>query len=166
MPVEISDYVEIEQRCSLLGIQRPEGFCILPRNFEHAESLSELCHESSALTMKTLFRQARLPITVYQPSDAPLSYIQENDNSWAAPVLFLTVTALSENAHCLSVALNVISNYVTDLFKGSPETTSVKLTVIIEKSQTKSSNKITKKYSYTGPSDKINELARMIEAEQ
>lgn len=35
------------------------------------------------------------------------------------PAIFISYAVLSENANLISVGLNVISNYVTDFFKGS-----------------------------------------------
>ena len=120
MSIEITDYLDVGQRASELGLKAPEGLCILPRRFGSAKDVAELVHESSALDLKTLFREADLPVTVYQPDGTKIPYLQENDIVWVGPVLFVSYAALSENPHILSVALSVIANYVTDLFKGSP----------------------------------------------
>src|SRR5947209_370171 len=132
MAIEITDYLDVEQRSSDLGLKAPEGACILPRRFASAKDAGELCHESSALDLKTLFREADLPITVYQPDGEKIPYLQENDITWVGPVLFFSYAAVSQNPHIISVALSVIANYVTDLFKGLPQPARVRLSVVIE----------------------------------
>src|SRR5713101_3058322 len=96
MSIEMSDYIDVHQRSSALGIKAPEGFCILPRHFKSAKTVSDLCHESSALDLKALFREANLPITIYQPDETQIPYIQENDNTWLGPVLFFSAAYISE----------------------------------------------------------------------
>jgi hypothetical protein len=163
MSIEVTDYTNVAQRCAALGLPAPEGFCILPRRFEHAKAVSELCHESSALDLKALFRQADLPLTIYQPAGAQIPYLQENDNTWVGPVLFLGAAAFAQNPHIFNVALSVIANYVTDLFKGSPEPARAKLSVVIETTKTKATTKTTKKIDFDGPPDKITEIQGFIE---
>jgi hypothetical protein len=162
MTIEITDYLDVKKRFSDLGLQAPEGACILPRRFIHAKNGGELCHESSALDLKTLFRQADLPITVYQPDGTKIPYLQENDIRWVGPVLFFSAAAISENPHIVSVALSVIANYLTDIFKGLPQPASAKLSVVIETTTTKTTTKTTKKIEFDGPPDKISEINGLI----
>src|SRR4051794_33025838 len=109
MSIEIADYLDVEQRSSDLGLKAPEGACILPRHFAHAKDAGELCHESSALDLKALFREAGLPITVYQPDGTKIPYLQENDITWIGPLLFFSAAALWQNPNIVSVALSVIA---------------------------------------------------------
>jgi hypothetical protein len=85
MSIEVTDYIDVEQRAGELGIKTPEGFCILPRRFQHAKGVEAMCHEASALDLKVLFRQENLPIEVYQPEGKPIPLIKENDNTWIGP---------------------------------------------------------------------------------
>ena len=162
MAIEMTDYLDVEQRASDLGLKAPEGACILPRHFASAKDVGDLCHESSALDLKTLFRQADLPITVYQPDEAKIPYLQENDITWVGPVLFFSAAALSENPHLIAVALNVIGNYVTDLFRGLPHSARARLSVVIETTTTKTTTKTTKKIDFVGPPDKLPEINGLI----
>lgn len=162
MAIEITDYLDVEQRSSELGLTAPEGACILPRRFATAKEAGELCHESSALDLKTLFRHADLSITVYQPDGAKIPYLQENDITWVGPVLFFSAAALSQNPHIVSVALSVIANYVTDIFKGLPHSGRARLSVVIETATTKTTSKTTKKIDFDGPADNLSEITGLI----
>jgi hypothetical protein len=59
--IEVTDFLSVEQRAAVLGVRAPDGFCILPRHFERAGAVSDLCHESSAFDLKSLFRQEGIP---------------------------------------------------------------------------------------------------------
>jgi hypothetical protein len=162
MSIQIADYLDVGQRASDLGMKAPEGLCILPRRFATAKGVAELVHESSALDLKALFRQADLPVTVYQPDGTRIPYLQENDITWVGPVLFVSYAALSENPHIVSVALSIIANYVTDLFKGSPEPARAKLSLVVESHTTKTTTTVTKKIDFDGPPDKIPEITALL----
>lgn len=162
MAIEITDYIDVEQRASDLGLKAPEGACILPRHFDCAKDASELCHESTALDLKTIFRAADLPITVYQPDGVKIPYLQENNITWVGPALLFSYAAVSQNPHIISLTLSVIANYVTDLFKGSPQPARVKLSVLVETTTTKTTTKTTKKIEFDGPPDKLSEINGII----
>ncbi len=162
MPIEITDYLDVGRRASDLGVKTPEGLCILPRLFASAKDVAELVHESSALDLKALFREAGLPVAVYQPDGAKIPYLQENDITWVGPVLFVSYAALSQNPHILSLALSVIANYVTDLFKGLPQPARMKLSVVVETKTTKTTTTVTKKIDFDGPPDKLSEINGLI----
>ncbi len=158
MSIEVTDYINVEQRFSDLGIKPPEGPCILPRHFAHAKDVAELCHESSALDLKALFREAEVPITVYQPDGTKIPYLQENDITWVGPVLFFTAASLIENPLLVNIAIKVVADHVSNLFKGLPQPARVKLSVLVETTTTKTTTKTTKKIDYDGPPDKLSEI--------
>jgi hypothetical protein len=162
MPIEITDYLDVGRRASDLGVKTPEGLCILPRHFASAKNVAELVHESSALDLKVLFREAGLPVTVYQPDGAKIPYLQENDITWVGPIVFFSAAAISQNPNIVSVALSVIANYVTDLFKGSPEPGRAKLSVVVETHTTKTTTTLTKKIDFDGPPDKIPDILTLL----
>jgi hypothetical protein len=162
MSIDITDYLDVEQRSSELGLKPPEGACILPRHFASAKQVSDLCHESSALDLKPLFREASLPITVYQPDGVKIPYLQENDSTWVGPLLFFSAAALSQNALLLGASLGVIGNDLTELFKGLSQPARVRLSVVVETNTTKTATKTTKKIDFDGPPDKLSEITGLI----
>ena len=70
--------------------------------------------------------------------------------------------ALCQNPNILSVALSVIANYVTDLFKGLPQPARMKLSVVVETKTTKTTTTVTKKIDFDGPPDKLPEINGLI----
>ena len=78
---------------------------------------------------------------------------------WVAPTLFISASLWSQNPMAVSIALNVISNYITEFFKGSAGTKSVKLEIIVERK----TNYSCKKLKYQGDVSGVLDLAKTIE---
>lgn len=67
---------------------------------------------------------------------------------------------LSENSTLLSVGINVLSNYVTDYFKGTFGSQNVKLEIIVETKP----KKVYKSINYEGNLDGLKDLPKIIKS--
>lgn len=85
-------------------------------------------------------------------------YLDVKSFEWIGPTLLVTGAFASQNQAAISVALNVISNYLTDWFKGTPEKNTAKLQIIVEKTKSKQFVKI----DYEGPPEGIKNLPPII----
>ena len=77
---------------------------------------------------------------------------------WIGPMILLTSSMVSSNNELVSIFCGVVSNYLTDFFKGSTEAPKVKLKVLYK--ETKSTK--TTEISYEGGVDGINKLEQSI----
>ncbi|WP_150430674.1 hypothetical protein [Dechloromonas sp. CZR5] len=158
MTTTISDYPNVAELLANLGCTYPEGVALLPINFESATSIAEFKQVSEASTVKTLLRNASIPYgEIFDRSKKP-PYVQNNSFEWIAPTIFVSAGLISGDANYISVALNVISNYATDFFKGISGGKSIKLEVVIEKTKSKTCKKIT----YQGDVDGLKNLPEII----
>jgi len=132
MGIEIRETCDVQKRVRHLGLQSPGDLSILPRNIGTAASYDELVHESSVTTVRSLFRQEGIQETRIEPDGKDIPCIQENEFSLLLPTLFVGSLILSGNTHLLDLALNVISSYATDFFKGIPGRKKVVLKVVVE----------------------------------
>lgn len=108
--------------------------------------------------MKTLLRSAGItPQDLLPPGTKP-QYIKNNAADWIAPAIFIGAGVLSEHPNTVSVALNVLSNYLTDLFKGHADAPSVKTSFVIEDD----SAGTYKRVDYEGPASGLAELGDLI----
>jgi hypothetical protein len=123
------DFVEHLKR---LGLHTPTLVTVLPTNLSTASSIQDLTLESAAATVKTLFRSAGIDLQNIYPQDHKPQYIKNNAADWIAPAIFIGAGILSEHANTVSVALNVLSNYLTDLFKGKPAQPTIKASFVVE----------------------------------
>ncbi len=81
---------------------------------------------------------------------------QQRSIDWFGPTLLITTAALTQNPELVSITLNVISNYITDFFKGRQEP-DIKISLLIQQSTTKF-----KKLDYEGNKDGLKEIEKLI----
>ena len=162
MAIEVSEYVDVKKRALELGCNAPTELALLPRNFEVAKSKDELVHESSVPTIRVLWRQAGISETRIEKEGDRYLYVQEKAfREWIGPIIFVGVSLLSQNPHAISVALGVISNYLTDWFKGIPYNKRiVKQDLVVETIETKGMTY--KRIHYEGGIEGLRQLPEII----
>ncbi len=138
-------------------MNEPMGLALLPRNFLDANGAHDLLHESSVQTIRSLFRQNRIAEARIEKPGQKIPTIQENDAALILPALFVTNLILTGNPHFLSIALNVISSYATDFFKGMAGAKKVKFDVIVQNANGKGSKKI----HYEGDAEGLKEITEI-----
>ena len=156
MNVQERGFVDVVQRARDLGCRVPTGLALLPRNFESAGSKDELLHESEAPTVRILWRRAGLVETPIEPEGERFPQISEKSfDEWVGPTLFVSGALVSQNPAVVSVALGVISNYLTEWFRGVPTgRRKATLDVVLEVGKRQY-----KKLHYEGPVEGLQELA-------
>lgn len=88
----------------------------------------------------------------------PNIVLEQRSIEWFGPTLLFTTAALAQNPELVSIALNVLSNYISDYFKGHKEP-NVKLNIMVQKSKTQCTN-----IMYEGPKDGLIEIEKLIES--
>ena len=141
-----------------MGLVSPGGFALLPRNFEFAKDKTELLHEDTAPTMRAVFQEVGLTVTLVEPENGRLPYVEENSMEWVGPILLIGTAIYSGNPHAINVALGLISNYVTDYFKGRLGKKRAKFDLVIPIPNTDKYAKI----KYDGEIDGILGLEKLI----
>ena len=121
MEIQVSDYVDVEQRALDLGCNVPIDVAILPENFETAQSPEELIHEGSATTIRVLLRQAGIPETRLEKEGVKIPTREQKSWDWVGPVIFVC-----ENV-ALPLVISLIANYLSSLFKGHHDEKPVKV---------------------------------------
>lgn len=156
--VKVSDYIDVKKRAQDIGCNLPTSIALLPRNFEISMSKEDFIHESTTSTVRILWRQNDIIETPIEQPEEKFLFAVECAFEWIGPNIFVPAMLLSQNPHLFTIALNVISNHLTEWFRGIPrDNRKVKLCVIAE---TKSGHY--KKVEYEGTSDGLNELPEII----
>jgi len=133
LSIQITEYIDVRERAVELGCNPPTGLALLPRNYDIAGSKDDLVYEGSTLEIRTLWRQARISETQIEKEGDRFPHIHERYAEWIGPVIFISASVLSQDPHAVSVALGVLSNYLTDFFKGVPiSSRKVKLSLVVE----------------------------------
>ena len=152
--------INVKERALELGCNVPTGLAILPRNFETAKSKDDLVYQADVATIRKLWRDAEVEETKIEKEGDEFPYIIEQsfECSWVGPTIFLGVQL---SPYLVTVALNVISNYLTDFLKGLPKSKqNVQLHVV--KQSARGEGRDYTEIDYTGPPDGIKELYETI----
>jgi tagatose-1,6-bisphosphate aldolase non-catalytic subunit AgaZ/GatZ len=155
MPITISEYIDVKAQALKLGCNVPAELALLPINFDTADSKDELVHEDAVLTVRKLWRQAGITETKLEKEGEKFSYEQRKSFEWVPPIIFVSASVLSQNPDLVSIALNVISTYLTDYFKGIVGDKTVKFDIIVEQNKSK-------RIHYEGSLEGLDELTQVI----
>jgi hypothetical protein len=154
---KIADYIDVSKKMADLGCRYPERMALLPINFESATSISEFLQASEAATIKKLLLSQAVHLDDIVARSQRPPYVKNKSHEWVAPIVFVSASLYSQNRELVSVALNVLGNYATDFFKGTPGMHEVKLDIVVAKK-----NKTYKKIAYQGPIEGLKGLADVI----
>ncbi len=133
MSVTITDYVDVTAKIAELNCSSPgSDLTLLPLNFDSASSVGDLRHASETSTIRKLLLQEHVPFRdLVERSQRP-PYLKNKSADLILPTLYFSALSLSQNPLLVSIALNVISNYVYDCFRGRGAGRTVKLHIIAE----------------------------------
>jgi hypothetical protein len=156
MTVSEVEYICISDRVVELGCHMPAGLAIMPENFDTAATRQQLIVRGEGSTIRTLFRNNQLPLEDFLPSGERPGFIHNKSHDWAV-FIFVSGALLSSEPSAVTVALGIISNYLTDIFRGTPDK-KIKLDIAIERK----GNSISKKLTYEGDPAGLKEIADAI----
>lgn len=133
MPLTITDCSDVSEKMTELGCVLPvSGLALLPYNFDSAASVSELRHASETSTVRKLLLHARLPLgDIARPGERP-PYVKNKSSDLVLPTLFFSASFLSQNSALVTVALNVVSNYVYESLRHLRSGRVVKVAIVVE----------------------------------
>ncbi len=148
-PVDFTIDSETHERATKAIILVPEGWPVM--------SPKEIYIGSTESVIK-LAKTESLPFEILSPAPGPLALRENRAADWVAPTMFISSLLLTDNPTLVSVALNVLSNYITDGLKGLKSDPTVKLQVIHHDAKTGNSTRV----KYVGPVSGLKEVAKTI----
>lgn len=158
METKIREYNNFINQIKKYNFDIPDGISLIPTNIEMANSKDELVYFGSAKSLKKLWKSNSIELEKIEKEGDYQYYLYQRSAEWIAPTIFLGASLLYENSNTISVALSVVANYVTDLFKGKPPKTTFKMELIIEEEK----NKKYKKITFEGEPNNMNDLVKVI----
>jgi hypothetical protein len=123
------------------------------------ESWSDLTHIYPATTesLMKLFRKEAAPVEVLD-RDAELLLRDNRSADWFAPTMFVSQLLFTENPLAVSLALDIVSSYVTDYFKGTKTDPKVRLSII----HSSIGVRRVRKLRYEGPVSGLGEIKEIL----
>jgi len=158
MDYKIED-LDITKRLDELGLTLPDNLTFFPDNFDTASTKDDFVFTDTMLDLSKMFQQDNSISIPALGKDTELYRARKSADIYL-PAIFFSLSQLTENSTIVSVSLNVLSNYLYDLCKGTSgkKTTNVDLYI-----ETKEKGKV-KKLSYKGSVEGLKELDKVIKA--
>ena len=157
MDYKIED-INLQAKLEELNLKIPSTLTFFPENIEEVKQKEDFVFTDSMLDLNKIFRQENLDITVLG-TDTELYRTRKNADIYL-PAIFFSLSLVTENPSIVSISLNVLSNYIYDLCKGSFGKKTAKVEFYIE---TEKEGKI-RRISYSGDSEGLKDLSKIIKA--
>lgn len=155
----ITDYPNVTEKVVDLGCVYPaSGITLLPLNFASATSTAELRHASLTSTIRKLLLQGGIPLDDIVDRGQRPPYIKNESSDLILPILYLSASFISDNPALVTVALNVISNYLYESLRHIGIGRTVRFEVVVEKKK----NEVYKHITYEGSDHGLKELIDVI----
>lgn len=158
MDIKVSDYDNFTAILNNLECLLPDGIAFIPKNIEIAKGKGDLVYSSEVKTLRKLFLKNGITVEKIENKEEIQLFLHEHSASWLAPTIFIGLSLLSENPNAISIALNVLSNYLTEIFKGQPHTSKFKIDIIVEKEK----GRVYKRVTIEGEPTSFEEVAKLI----
>lgn len=158
MNYKVEEYNQLVEEFRRLDLDVSSSLIFLPENLEEAKCKEEFVFSDSLSDIEKIFRENDIPFI--QLGGYSGQYRVRKNADWWGPALYFGASMLSENSTFVSIALNVLSNYLTDFFKGSFSDKKVKIEIYVEERRGVKFKKIT----YEGGLEGIKELENIIKA--
>jgi len=113
--LEVDEY-DLATHLDRLALTTPEGLGLLPANVESARSIDDLLDESAAATIRSLWRDEGIHDELAAESRWS---IVKKDASLLLPTIVIGAGVMAQNPEAITIALNVVSNYISEFFYGT-----------------------------------------------
>lgn len=157
MTVTIEDQRSVAHRLDELGLRSAAEIGILPRGFDSASAVEDLVHEAAASTLAKLLAVAGLSADLAQPAVGRLPILQENAGTWIGPTIFIAFSVVSANPMAVAVALNVLSDYISEFFRGTMGPRRARFDIVLE-----DASGACKRIHYDGPAEGLEEVRKTV----
>ena len=156
--LEVKNYVDVKKQAAKLRHTIPHGLVLLPSSFKSAQTTNDLVYAASTDTVKKLLVQVGVPAAKLEKDGQEYPHTVQHALEWIGSVILFSAAAVSQNPEIVSITLNVISNYLTDWFRGVPkENRRASLTIVKE---TKDGDY--KSLDYSGPPEYLHEVKEIM----
>jgi hypothetical protein len=85
--ITLNDFPSVGERCETLGVRRPLGLAMLPRNFATAAPDEELLAEAADAAVRTLWHQASIDEDRLDLPEGQFARLSEHHADWIGPII-------------------------------------------------------------------------------
>jgi hypothetical protein len=157
MPVDVTDYVDVDSRMAQLGCHAGTGLTILPSNFSEAASPAEFLMSGTAPTIIKVLGRGGVQAGLLQADTTPPGFIHNKSHDWVVPAIYISAELMKTSPDLVSVAVDLIKDYAVSLYKGISDKKTIKAEIVIEQTN----GHTYKRLSYEGDVEGLQQLAQV-----
>jgi len=150
--------IDLSTKLDELKLTLPNNLAFFPENIEDAEQSEYFVFTESILDLDKIFKRDNIDVSVLGTNAELYRYRKSVDIY--LPAIFFSLSIITQNPTIVSVSLNVLSNYVYDLCRGSTGKRTANVDLYIETKE----NGVVKKISYNGNPEGLKNLDKIIKA--
>ena len=124
-------------------------------NFRFKE-MQQILYPSSTVSVMKLLTKESIDSVILKGKIDEVVFSDNHSMDWFGPIILFTSTAIMQNPALVSMTINIISNYVYDIFKGKSNDPNVKCTFYYQ------DDKNGKKINYDGPVSGLQQVNDII----
>lgn len=132
--------------------------CILLLPHTWTTKGDEPTYVESVESVRKLLAESDVPAEPLTPITAKTTLIDSRAQTWIGPTLLVSSLLLTQDQHAVSLALNIIANYVVNLFAGLKQHPSVSLSIV----QTSADGNTTRELKYRGPASGLPDVVKVL----
>jgi len=129
---------------------------LLPNNWPTLKP--EPVYAESTESLRKLLVKKGIGVETLTPVTPHTHLRQERALDWVSPTLLVSSLLMTQNPAAVTIALNVISDYVTEILRGVKSDPRVRLTIVRSETTRRTAQKI----SYEGPVSGLHELVKVL----
>lgn len=154
MSYTLESYDQLSGTLYSLQCDMPDGITFLPDNLEESKTTDDFIFPDSTSELRKILRKSNCEFK--DLIDGPQKYRVQRNADWVSPIIFIGQSILSREV-AMSFAINLISSYVYDLFKGDVDNKIVKCEIVFQDGARK-----VKKIKFEGTAAQLSELPSII----
>ena len=112
----------------------------------------------SAESVRKLLAKEDVPAEPLTPITARTRLVTSRSQVWIGPTLLVSSLLLTQSPSAVSLALNIIANYVVQLFAGLKHSPDVSLSIV----QTSADGRTARELKYSGPAVGLPDVAEVL----
>lgn len=149
--ITISDYKENKYEL------KSDMIYFIPYDYKiNFNSEKKIAYTESTIPIRKLFNNNNIASELAYSNYDDCVFSENHSIEWFGPTIFFPLMVISQNPQVVSFCINIISNYVYDLFKGRSKDPEINCNFIYEEKNGK------KEIHYNGPVTGLKEIKDII----
>lgn len=159
MSVTVENYPDPNGRLSDGEAEGATRLLFVPNDLSEIESADGYVVRGEATTIAKILRNGGAPVGYLGGDGIKVRFAHNKSHDWAAPAIFVATELLKNSPDMLSIAIDLIRDYASNLFQGAGSDRVIKADIVVERQGSGTYCKVT----YEGNPEGLHTITAMVE---